>query len=112
MGSSQDFVEYVREQLRPAGDISCKKMFGEYALYLDCKVIALVCDDQLFIKITETGKKILGDYETGSPYPGAKPHFLISDFENQDLMRELIQKTWSELPFPKPKKKKGAKNVV
>lgn len=88
-------------------DVTYKKMFGEYTLYLDCKVIALVCDDQLFIKITESGRKLLGDYETGAPYPGAKHYFLISDFENQDLMRKLIQKTWIELPFPNTRKEKS-----
>ncbi len=106
MVSSQDFVEYVHEQLNCVDGITYKKMFGEYALYLDGKVFALVCDDQLFLKITEAVKEMLGDCETGCPYPGAKPHFLISNFENQEFMRVLIPKTWAELPFPKPKKKK------
>ena len=34
MASHQDFVDYVTEQLRGAGAIRSRKMFGEYGLYL------------------------------------------------------------------------------
>lgn len=112
MASTKDFVEYVCEQLNCVGEISYKKMFGEYALYLDNKVIALVCDNQLFVKMTKAADELLVNPEIAAPYKGAKPYLLISDFENQILMKDLILKTWEELPFPKPKKKKDPKNVV
>lgn len=35
MASHQDFVDYVAEQLRAAGMIRSRKMFGEYGLYCD-----------------------------------------------------------------------------
>ena len=34
MASHPDFVNYVAEQLRQAGVIRSRKMFGEYGLYL------------------------------------------------------------------------------
>ncbi len=33
MASSLSFVEYVTDQMRGAGDIRYRKMFGEYAVY-------------------------------------------------------------------------------
>lgn len=48
MATDQDFLEYVVEQAEGAGMLSHRRMFGEYALYLDGKVVALVCDNQLF----------------------------------------------------------------
>jgi TfoX/Sxy family transcriptional regulator of competence genes len=46
-------MEYICEQIAEAGNISYKKMFGEYAVYCDEKVVAFVCDNQLFVKPTE-----------------------------------------------------------
>ena len=58
MASNLEFVEYVAEQLSEAGEITYRKMFGEYGMYLDGKIFAVICDDQLFIKVTEAGRKI------------------------------------------------------
>ena len=108
MASSQAFIEYLQEQLTGcgAGEIYCRKMFGEYGIYCDGVFFGLVCDDQFFVKITEAGKAILGEKQpTGLAYDGAKtPMFKSDDFEDYDLMRQLIQATCVELI------KKGKKN--
>jgi TfoX/Sxy family transcriptional regulator of competence genes len=39
MASDLNFVEYVRDRVNGAGEVSFKKMFGEYAIYYDNKVI-------------------------------------------------------------------------
>jgi DNA transformation protein and related proteins len=110
MASDLEFVEYVREQISDAGQISYKKMFGEYAIYYDDKVIALVCDNQLFIKPTASGRSMISEVVEASPYPGAKPHFLIGEqLDDREWMSKLIQLTASEVPLPKPKKPKKAK---
>lgn len=107
MGSNADFVEYVCEQLREAGDITHKKMFGEYGVYCDGKIVALVCDDQFFVKKTEAAAALLGDNaEEAPPYIGAKPYFLISDLDDRRFMARLIQAVRDEQPVPKAKKKK------
>ena len=36
-------------------------MFGEYAIYCDGKVTALVCDNQLFVKPMEAGRSFIGE---------------------------------------------------
>jgi DNA transformation protein and related proteins len=110
MASDLDFVKYVCEQINSAGPISFRKMFGEYAIYCGEKVVALVCDDQLFIKPTLAGRSMVGEIEEAPPYPGAKPYFLITDqLDNQQWLSELIQITANELPAPKPKKPKAKK---
>jgi len=60
MASNLNFVEFVLEQLENSKSISYRKMFGEYAIYYHGKVVALVCDNQLFVKITESGKEFVG----------------------------------------------------
>ena len=97
MASSPDVVEYICFQLRHAGDISFKKMFGEYGLYCDRKYFGLVCDNQLFVKITEPGLKLLPQQEQGSPYPGARPHFLMTELDDDRALSSFVRATCSVL---------------
>jgi TfoX/Sxy family transcriptional regulator of competence genes len=107
MASSLDFVEYVCGQISRAGRIEYKKMFGEYAVYCNGKVVGLICDNQFFLKITAEGKTLFPSGEEAPPYPGAKPYLVIDGLDDQEFLTELILKTWEALPLPKPKKKKG-----
>lgn len=83
-------------------------MFGEYAIYCNDKVVALVCDNQLFVKPTDAGKMMIEDIEEAPPYPGAKPHFLIGEerWEDRTWLSELIRKTADALSKPKVRKKR------
>ena len=54
-------------------------MFGEYSLYADDKVVALVCDNLLYVKDHATTKDLADECERGPPYPGAKPHFIVDE---------------------------------
>ena len=84
-------VEFILEQMASAGAVSARKMFGEYTLYCDGKVVGLVCDDQLFIKPTQAARAYLGGLtvEERPPYAGAKPCLLISGdrWEARDWLR-------------------------
>lgn len=110
MASKQQFVDYVCEQMSGAGEISARKMFGEYAVYCDEKVVGLVCDNQLFVKPTPGGKAVLIKPVEAPPYKGAKPHYLIDDaLDDRDLLARLIKTTAQELPAPRPKKQRAKK---
>lgn len=106
MASNLEFVEYVAEQLSEAGEITYRKMFGEYGMYLDGKIFAVICDDQLFIKVTEAGRKIAPQLTLAPPYESAKDYFLFEDIDDKEFLVDFVKKTWEELPMPKPKKKK------
>jgi len=107
MASDQSFVDFIVDQIESAGTITWKKMFGEYAVYCEGKVVALVCDNKLFIKPTPGGQKFIGKVTEAPPYPGAKMSFLIEDkLDDREWISELVRITWSELPDPVIKKKK------
>lgn len=111
MASDLSFVEFIADQMSGAGSIEYRKMFGEYALYCDGKVIALICDDRLFIKPTDAGKEFIGDVVKAPAYPGARPSFLIEDkFEDREWISGLARITADGLPESKPKKKKTDRN--
>lgn len=110
MASEQSFVEFIVDQMEDAGVVTYRKMFGEYAVYCDGKVVALVCDNQLYVKPTASGRSYIGAVSEAAPYPGAKPYFLIEDaFEDREWISGLIRTTAKELPLPKPKGSKRTK---
>lgn len=105
MASDIGFVEFVLDQIEPDLEMTHKKMFGEYGLYSRDKILAVICDDQLFVKPTNAGRAYIGEPEMAPPYPGAAPRFLISDkIEDGAWLSELLRVTYDELPAPKKKK--------
>lgn len=106
MATQAATAEIILSQIISAGEVRTIKMFGEYGLYCNDKVVALICDDQLFIKPTEAGKAFLGEVELAPPYPGAKDYFLIPEdlWDEPGFLAELVRVTADALPMPKPKK--------
>jgi TfoX/Sxy family transcriptional regulator of competence genes len=105
MASDPGFVQFICEQLHDVRDISHRKMFGEYAIYIGHKVVALVCDNQLFVKPTAAGRALLPHPVEAPPYPGAKPHFLLdAEVDDREFLAALFRATEREVPEPKPKK--------
>lgn len=103
MATHEDFVEHVRNQV--GNELSYRRMFGEYALYLDGKVVAFACDNQLYVKPTEAGRALLQQVAEHPPYPGAKPYFRVdAEIDDRDLLRRLLLATAQALPLPKPKR--------
>jgi TfoX/Sxy family transcriptional regulator of competence genes len=108
VSSDPGFVQYVCDQVHDAGAISSRKMFGEWAIYSGPKVVALVCDDRLFVRQTEAGRTFIGEPIESPPYSGAKPHFLIGErIDDREWLSELIRVTEREIPLPEPKKRKS-----
>jgi TfoX/Sxy family transcriptional regulator of competence genes len=109
MGTRADTVARLLDTLAPL-PLSARKMFGEYALYLDGKVVAFVCDDQLFLKPTPGAQATLPGGPTGPPYPGAKPHLLVTDaLDDPDRVIAALRAIAADLPAPKPGRAKPRK---
>ncbi len=107
MSSDKAFIDFIVDQIDIAGTITYRKMFGEYAIYSNGKVVALVCGNQLFVKPTAGGKLFIGKVLEAPAYPGAKMSFLIKDkLEDREWISELMRITANELPETKTKKKK------
>ncbi len=106
MASRQSTIDFLLEQTAGAGAMTARKMFGEHALYCDGTVVALVCDDQLFVKPTDAGRAFIGDdVVEGVAYPGAKPSLLISGdkCEDREWLAQLVRLTADGVASPKRK---------
>jgi TfoX/Sxy family transcriptional regulator of competence genes len=104
MATGVDFADYVREQSAGAGEVTVKKMFGEYAVYVDGVVVALACDNRLFLKPTPATAARIATAPIAPPYPGAKPHAVIDEWlDDPEALAALLRDTAKALPPPKPK---------
>ncbi|WP_425258481.1 TfoX/Sxy family protein [Rubrivivax sp. RP6-9] len=99
-------MHFIADQSGLGTRLAYKRMFGEFALYLNSKVVAFVCDNKLFLKPTDAGRTLLGSPEEAPAYPGSKNYFLLQEeLENPELLRRAFEVTESTLPPPKPKPK-------
>jgi len=106
MASDAGFVEFVVDQMAGAGKITARRMFGEYGVYCDGKIVALICDGRLYVKPTKAGRAFIGRVLEAPPYPGAKPYFLVLDrIEDADWLAGLIRASFLELPEPREKRR-------
>lgn len=105
MASNESFVQYIVDQCSGAGNISVRKMFGDYGIYCDGKIFGLICDNAFYLKPTGSGRALLRNTVMLAPYRGAKDYFYIEDIDDHDYLAALVRATCHELPMPKPKKK-------
>ncbi len=105
MATSEDFINYICEQINGVGEIRYKKMFGEYLIYVNEKPIITVCDNIAFIKKLECIEELMQGSEIGFPYKGAKEHYIL-DIDNSELSKIVVSKVEEVTPLPKKKNKK------
>ena len=109
MATGLDFIEFVCDQIAALGDVSFKKMFGEYMVYHNARPIFLVCDNTVFVKQLPDVAAVFAAHnitpDVGTPYQGAKPHYVL-DIENIDLSVDMARTLARILPAPKPKVRK------
>ena len=108
MASSKEFVRFVLEQLSALGDVSVRPMMGEYVLYCHGKVVGGIYDDRLLLKPTASALALMQNVERDIQYEGAK-EMLTADVDNAELTCRVIETIASDLPAPKPKKRKEHK---
>lgn len=80
MATDNDYIEYIHEQAGFGARLTHKKMFGEYSLYLDGKVVAFACDNSLLLKPTEAGRVLLPTVTPGKPHPDAKDYYVLDEY--------------------------------
>ena len=104
MASSKDYLEFILDQLSDLDDISYRAMMGEYIIYYRGKVVGGIYDDRFLVKPTKSAKEMMPHADMELPYEGAKEMLLVDDVENRELLRELLEAMYGELPAPKKRK--------
>lgn len=104
MATTNEYIEYVCEQINGIGEIRYKKMFGEYMVYVNDKPVIIVCDNTAFVKKLLCIEKEMKEAQTGYPYKGAKEHYIL-DIDNAEFCKSIIMEVEKVTPLPKPRKK-------
>ena len=106
MATTKEFHDYVIDCLSRAGEVTSKKMMGEYCVYYQGKLIGGIYDNRLLLKQTDTSKRLLADCNLEYPYEGSKTlMYAVEEIENIDFIKELIDGMYNELPEHKKRKK-------
>jgi DNA transformation protein len=116
MATRKETVDFILEKLRQRGrgEFDARAMFGEFALYADGKVVGLICDDLLFVKILPASSELEKLCEKGEPYPGAKPHYIVDEgqlvtIENLPAILMAIAKA---VPVKKGRDRRAARSAI
>lgn len=104
MSTTPEYIEFVCEQIQNTGTVRCRKMFGEYMVYINDKPIFLVCDNTVYVKKLPDIKELMSGTSCGIPYEGAKEHYIL-DIENRSLAQDVIMTLEPIIPLPKKKRK-------
>ncbi len=102
MASSQSYVTFIVDKLSPLGEVTVRKMMGEYCLYLNGKLVGDICDDTLFLKKFDTNAEFLQDCLQSPPYEGAKPMY-VPDVDDDTFLLRAVQLTYDGAPERKKK---------
>jgi DNA transformation protein len=103
MATSQSTMDFLLDVLSSSRQVSARRMFGEYCLYYAGRPVGLVCNEQLFLKPSEPGRRLMKELDEGAPFPGARPHLRISPdlWDDRNWMNALVRATFDNLPAPK-----------
>jgi TfoX/Sxy family transcriptional regulator of competence genes len=105
MATRKATADFILKQLGLRDRFSVRAMFGEFALYADGKVVGLICDDQLYVKIMPESKVLERQCEPASPFPGAKAYHLVPEdlIAGDASLAGLLLRMATVLPAPRKK---------
>ena len=103
MASTKEYLDFILEQLPKSAEITYRPMMGEYIIYYRGKIIGGIYDDRFLVKPTKSAVTMMPDADRELPYEGAKEMLLVDDVENKELLKELLEAMYDELPAGRKK---------
>ncbi len=103
--ATRDAAIDLVEALRPL-DALARAMFGGYCVYVNGKVVALVCDGRVFVKTSPRDDLLRGWAELAPAYPGARDSWQLPAAavrDSPERVREVVKKVAIALPTPRPR---------
>jgi DNA transformation protein len=67
MTASDDFAEFLREQLEPIGRVSMRRMFGKTGVFCDGVMFGMVTDNTLYVRVDDQNRGIFKEAESSPP---------------------------------------------
>jgi len=108
MSTRKDTADFLLEQLSGLEDVRARRMFGEYGIYVGDRFVAVVCDEDLFIKPNDGARGYFSGFVERAPFPGAKPWLMVPGerWDEREWLVGLFLVSAAALPAVKPKVRK------
>ncbi len=108
MPVSDEFADFVIDQLSAWGDVSVRRMFGGAGLYCDGAMFGLIADDVAYLKADDSNRD--GFLRAGSsafqPYPDKKATMSYYEIPADVLENRDELAIWAQRSLAVAKKKK------
>ena len=72
MVASNDFAEFLREQLAPLGRVTMRRMFGKTGVFCDGVMLGVVTENTLYFRVDEDNRETFREAEAFPPLNYAK----------------------------------------
>jgi DNA transformation protein and related proteins len=77
MVASDDFAEFLRDQLAPLGYITMRRMFGKTGVFCDGVMLGMVTDNTLYVRVDDHNRATFKEAESFPPLNYAKKGEMI-----------------------------------
>jgi DNA transformation protein len=67
MVASDDFAEFLREQLAPLGRVTMRRMFGKTGVFCDGLMLGMVRDNTLYFRVDDGNRAVFKEAESFPP---------------------------------------------
>ena len=104
MASGKEYLDFILEQLANLDEITYRPMMGECIIYYRGRIVGGIYDDRLLVKPVKSAIALMPDAVYELPYEGAKEMLLVDNVDSRELLAELFDAMYDELPEPKKKR--------
>ena len=110
MAVSDEFIDYIIDQLAGWGEVTARRMFGGAGLYCDGRMFGLVADDVAYLKVDDSNRKdfVKAEASPFNPYPDKVKTYVMSYYEipADVLENPTVLAEWAQRSLDIARKKK------
>lgn len=104
MDSSENYLNYILEQVSDLDGVFRRAMMGEYILYFHDRIVGGIYNDRLLVKPVPAAAALMPTAPCVAPYEGAKKMLLVENVDDRDFLCRLFLSMYVELPTVKKRK--------
>jgi DNA transformation protein len=67
MVASDEFAEFLREQLAPLGLVAMRRMFGKTGVFCDGLMLGMIRDNTLYLRVDDANREVFKEAEAFPP---------------------------------------------
>lgn len=98
MSSSQEYLDFILDQLADLKDLTHRAMMGDYMLFYKGKVIGGIYGAHFLIKPTISAFAMMPNASWILPYNESQEMLLVDNIEDKEFLQKLVKAIYDDLP--------------